>query len=245
VVRDDVAKTVTLYVNGVEDASSSYAGTVVGLQQTKLLGGATPVGFPGDFFNGLIDEPSIYSRALSAAEIQSIFTAGSAGKPTGSSIGVRVNLNLGTSTGIDGGIANFQNVIGSAGNDILTGSALGGVLVGGAGNDVLTASGGRNILVGGSGVDTLNGGNVGDIFIGGRISYYDEAARTVDTIALDALLAEWSRTDLSYQDRVDHLNGSVPGGLNGPYVLDNTTVFDDGVVDTIFAGPGQNWLLAS
>src|SRR5205085_6828151 len=31
-------------------------------------------------FNGLIDEPTIYNRALSDAEIQAIYSAGSAGK---------------------------------------------------------------------------------------------------------------------------------------------------------------------
>jgi hypothetical protein len=42
---------------------------------------------------------------------------------------------------------------------------------------------------------------------------HDETNRTVDTVSLDALLAEWSRTDLGYQDPVDHLSGSVPGGI--------------------------------
>jgi len=197
------------------------------------------------YWGGLIDEPSLYNRALSASEIQGIFAAGSAGKTTAASNGVSVNLNLGTATGIAGGIANIRNVIGSAGDDILTGSALGSVLMGGAGNDILTGGAGPNILVGGSGMDTLIGGNDGDILIGGILSYYNEAALTADTVALDALLAEWSRTDLGYQDRVNHLNGSVAGGLNDPYVLNDTTVFDDGVMDTIFAGAGQNWLLPS
>jgi hypothetical protein len=34
----------------------------------------------GQFFNGLIDEASYYSRALSGAEIQTIYNAGGAGK---------------------------------------------------------------------------------------------------------------------------------------------------------------------
>jgi hypothetical protein len=33
--------------------------------------------------------------------------------------------------------------------------------------------------------------------------------------------------------------------LNGLYVLNGTTVFDDGAVDAIFAGASQNWLLPS
>ena len=244
-VRDDVAKTITLYVNGVEDGRASYAGTAVALQQTKVVGTSQPVGFPGDFFHGRIDEPSIYSRPLTAAEIKSISDAGSAGKSGGSSEGVTVNLTLGTATGISGGVTNFRNVNGSAGNDILTGGKLGGVLMGGAGNDILTGGGGRNILVGGSGLDTLFGNRFGDILIGGQLSYYDEAAHRVDQVAVNALLAEWSRTDLGYQDRVDHLNGTVAGGLNGFYLLNSSTIFDDGFLDGIFVGPGQNWLLNS
>jgi hypothetical protein len=158
--------------------------------------------------------------------------------------GVTVNLETGVATDL-AGISEFRNVIGGSRDDTLTGSPLGSVLVGGAGNDVLTGGAGRNILIGGSGTDTLIGGNAGDILVGEQLSYYDEAAPTVDTVALDALFAEWCRTDLVYQDRVDHLSGSVAGGLNGLYVLNGTTVFDDGVVDDILAGAGQNWLLPS
>jgi hypothetical protein len=46
-----------------------------------LIGEDIDFGEPTGFaFNGLIDEASIYNRALSAAEIQSIYDAGSAGK---------------------------------------------------------------------------------------------------------------------------------------------------------------------
>jgi hypothetical protein len=78
VVRDDNAKTVTLYVNGVQDASVSYAGLpVLPLQGDKLLGGSSP-GFPNDSFDGLLDEVGLYNRALSATEIQNIFHSGGA-----------------------------------------------------------------------------------------------------------------------------------------------------------------------
>jgi hypothetical protein len=33
--------------------------------------------------------------------------------------------------------------------------------------------------------------------------------------------------------------------LNGLYVFNDTTVFDDGVLDAVFPGAGQNWLLPS
>ena len=48
---------------------------------------ACPACVGSRYFNGLIDEASIYNRALSAAEIQAIYSAGSAGKcPGGTAI---------------------------------------------------------------------------------------------------------------------------------------------------------------
>ena len=46
---------------------------------SSLLIGEHPV-FRGRYFNGLIDEVEIFSRALTQAEVQAIFNAGSAGK---------------------------------------------------------------------------------------------------------------------------------------------------------------------
>ena len=71
--------------------------------------------------------------------------------------GVRVNLPLGTATGLSGGIAKIQNVIGSDGNDILVGNG-GNVLQGGKGNDLLIAGATASTLLGGDGNDLLIGG---------------------------------------------------------------------------------------
>ena len=70
-----------IYLNGILDASNSVAYGAPDTSGTLKIG-AEP-GF-GEFFNGLIDEVQIYSRALSASEIQGIFNAGDAGlvKPT-------------------------------------------------------------------------------------------------------------------------------------------------------------------
>ena len=60
--------TARFYVDGVEVASSPFAG-VVGNSNTWRIGayGATPAGF----FDGLVDNVRIYDRALSASEVQS------------------------------------------------------------------------------------------------------------------------------------------------------------------------------
>jgi hypothetical protein len=65
----------TIYVNGVAVGSDSNA-NVIPDQATPLTIGEAE----GDYFNGLLDEVSIYNRALSASEIQAIHNVGSAGK---------------------------------------------------------------------------------------------------------------------------------------------------------------------
>lgn len=78
-VRDVVANEIRIYVDGVlymsypdsspGDMDHNFQGIIIG----SYDGGK-------DFFEGLVDEVEIYNRALSAAEIQAIFNAGSAGK---------------------------------------------------------------------------------------------------------------------------------------------------------------------
>jgi hypothetical protein len=222
VVRDDIAKTVKLYVNGAVDGSASYAGTVVGLQQTKVLGTSEPREFPNDFFHGLIDEPSIFNRALSAAEVQSIFAAGSAGKA--GLVGVYVNLQTGTATQLAGGIANIQNVTGSQFNDILVGNG-GNVLIGGAG---------RNLLIAGGAGSTLIGGNGEDILVGGTTAYDQNAT------ALAAILAEWTDPNLDYATRVANLIAGT-----GVPALNATTAHSNGGANTLTGGGGLDLFLGN
>jgi Ca2+-binding RTX toxin-like protein len=133
--------------------------------------------------------------------------------------GVTVDLATGTATAVAGGVRNIQNVVGGPGNNILVGDGNANVLVGGPG---------RNLLIGGGGPDTLVGGADEDILIGGSTAY------DTDPVALQAIMAEWGRTDLAFADRVDHiLNG---GGLNDPYLLNPSTVFDDGAANTLTGG---------
>lgn len=75
----------TLYLDGASIGSTpltqeGYASTYYYQLGTGITGGweaTTGDWFP---FAGVIDEPSIYSRALSAAEVAALFNAGSAGK---------------------------------------------------------------------------------------------------------------------------------------------------------------------
>jgi hypothetical protein len=109
---------------------------------------------------------------------------------------ITVDLPLNLASLVNQGAANsvfgISNVTGSVGNDLLVGDANPNGLIGGTG---------RNILIGGAGPDTLDASHAtsDNILIGGRTD--------LDTSvpALDAIFAEWTRTDLGFSDRVSDL----------------------------------------
>lgn len=163
--------------------------------------------------------------------------------------GVAVDLSAGTATNVRDGVSHVGVVIGgsaadtltgsadddvllgNAGNDVLSGGPGGNdVLVGGAGNDTLVGSPGRNILSGGAGSYTITGNAGEDVLVGGTTSY------DANMPALQSLMAEWKRTDLAYQQRIDHLTGTTTGGLNNGKLLTASTVKDDAVVDYLTGG---------
>ena len=77
--------TLRLYINGVLNAQGTPGASPVDSGCAFQIGGfyspaAGDCSYVGQFFNGLIDEVSYYKRALSGAEIQSIYNAGGAGK---------------------------------------------------------------------------------------------------------------------------------------------------------------------
>jgi hypothetical protein len=77
-VIDTAAGVMQIYVNGQLVASRATAGPLVPNTAPLTIGASdTPLTY---FFNGRIDEATVYNRALSAAEIQDIYLSGSAGK---------------------------------------------------------------------------------------------------------------------------------------------------------------------
>jgi Ca2+-binding RTX toxin-like protein len=171
---------------------------------------------------------------------------------------VTVNLATRLATGL-ASVTNVENVDGSPFDDSLTGDAqtnllrgnggrdtLSGldgndILVGGEGNDTLIGGNGRDILIGGLGADVLDGGAGDDILIGGRTTHEANDA------ALLALLAEWSRSDLSgtalqqYRTRIGNLRNGGASSLAGGYRLYSATVFDDATTDTLTGGADLDW----
>lgn len=124
--------------------------------------------------------------------------------------GALVNLADGTATGALGGISSIHRVIGSPGNDILIGD----------GGSILDGRGGRDILIAGDAASILLGGDGEDLLIAGTTSYDH------DQTALAAILAEWTRTDISYQARVANL--TTDNGSTAPKLKAGQTVFGNG-----------------
>jgi hypothetical protein len=144
---------------------------------------------------------------------------------TGYTTDVYVNLGTGVATDV-AAFRGIHSVTGGQGNSIL---------VGGGGDDELIGGSGRNLLIGGGGHDHLVAGSDDDILVGGRTAYDHNRP------ALEAIMAEWGRTDLSYEARVhDLLHGS--GGVPA---LNASTVFNDGAVDVLAGGKGRDLFFTS
>ena len=130
---------------------------------------------------------------------------------------------------------------GGDGNDTLTGGAnCSNILVGGNGKDMLVGGGQRDLLIGGNGADSINGGGGDDLMIAGSTAF------DANPTALRAIFAEWNTTTRDYATRVSNIFGTGSGTrLNGSYFLSLGNVFDDGKVDSIVGGSGQEWFLAN
>src|SRR5207249_6908353 len=69
-----------VYVNGALENSDAQPGLIDSIGTPVQIGGFMDPIFAGSFLPGVVDEATIYSRALSDSEIQSIVLAGPAGK---------------------------------------------------------------------------------------------------------------------------------------------------------------------
>ena len=128
-------------------------------------------------------------------------------------------------------------LFGESGNDRLKGGNGPNALVGGDGDDYLIGSQGNDVIIGGRGADRLIGNPGDDLLVAG---FTDHDA---NLIALCAILDEWSRTDQTYTQRVNHL--WYGGGLNGSYLLNDVTTHDDAAVDRLTGSSDRDWFFAN
>ena len=217
-------ESVRLFIDGTEIGSGTATNIAIGYglsDSNELYLGAYPGQSQQHYFSGKIDEASIYDRALSVAQIQSLFTSG---KSVETAEGVSVNLQLGEATGLFGGIANIQNVIGSSGNDVLVGN----------GGNVLSGGMGRDLLIAGAFSSILNGGGDEDILIAGTTDY------DRDQVALNSIIAEWSRT-ADYTARTANLSN----GSNQVPLLDASTVHSNGGLNVLSGNEGLDFFFGN
>jgi hypothetical protein len=110
-----------MYVNGVLENTNPILNLTRAPQPTRQLsiGNGTEFDRSDRWFSGLIDEAEIINRALSLAEIQAIFNAGSAGKCKGATA-AQVTVS-GRVTNIDGrGIGKVRVFLTGADGDVQT-----------------------------------------------------------------------------------------------------------------------------
>lgn len=126
-----------------------------------------------------------------------------------------VTANLATGTAQVGAsetdkLNSIENLIGSSGNDTLTGSDADNILMGGLGNDTLIGNGGDDVLEGGAGDDVLDGGEGDDTINGGDGGDVINAGAGNDTVdggaGNDIILAGAGNDTLAGGDGTDTLD---------------------------------------
>lgn len=195
------------------------------------------------------------------------------GFPAGTGVTVNLSRSGGQKqTPLEGGEASLwlsgtiEYLVGSSGDDSLTGNSAANVIRGGPGNDLIHGNGGTDllfgddgddvlyadsglaVLLGGEGNDTLVAGKKRSILIGGEgtDTLTGSSGQTVliggttaydeNDVALMAILKDWGGSG-SFKTRVARLRASA-----NPLAL-TTTVFDDLASDTLAGGSGYDWFL--
>ncbi|TFH16060.1 MAG: hypothetical protein E4H02_06500, partial [Lentisphaerales bacterium] len=144
-------------------------------------------------------------------------------------IPVTVDLVAGTATGTNG-VTGIRNLIGGAGDDVLTGNELANEIDGGAGNDVLAGGAGDDTLAGGVGDDTyaFSEGGGTDVVVENAGEGIDTFDYTAFTVAVAVDLAVGTATGASGAANIE----CVVGGLGQDDFVgtddDDTFSFEDG-----------------
>ena len=179
-----------------------------------------------------------------------------------------VNVNLATGVVFGGDatgdvIAHFRHVIGSSGNDTLTGDVYDNTLDGsegddridgGQGNDTLNGGSGVDTLLGGAGDDSLSGGTGNDTLIGGagadvldggqatqgttamNMASYETSAQAV-TIDLSSTTPQTGNSD---GDEVGDRFINIQGLIGSSY---NDLLKGDGLNNSLLGGAGNDTLI--
>lgn len=160
---------VAVTINGRSNTGGAAAGdTLSGIE--NLTGSSFDDTLTGTTANNVIDGGAGNDILAGGAGNDTLI--GGAGTDTASFASAIAPVNANLVTGIATGegtdtLIGIENLIGSGGNDTLTGDHNANVLAGGAGADSIAAAGGADTVLGGVGNDTIDGGSGNDVIHGG------------------------------------------------------------------------------
>lgn len=179
---------------------------------------------------------------------------GGAGNDTASysdaTAGVTVSLAVAGVQATGGGgndtLSGFENLVGSAFNDVLTGDAGANRLEGGAGNDTLDGGNGDDVLLGGAGDDILTGGlgidtaSYSDATVGVSVSLALLAAQATgagnDTLSgIENLIGSAFGDILTGDAGVNRIDGGAGNDIISGGLGDDVLIGGEGI-DTLFFG---------
>jgi hypothetical protein len=204
--------TLKLYVNGSLDTQMAVTGPIITTTQPVRIGGVTYR------FNGMVDEPSIYSRALSASEIQAIYNAGSAGKCF-TPVAPTITTQPTNQTSLVGGTATFS-VAASGTAPVSYQWSLNGTNITGAINPTLTLNNVQLTQAGSYSVVVTN------------IAGATNSASAVLTVVLPPVITQQptSQSVLSYSSASFTVSATGTGPLSYQWQFNGTNLVDGGNV---------------
>jgi Ca2+-binding RTX toxin-like protein len=165
-----------ILIGGAGNDTASYSDATVGVTVDLNLSGAQVTGMGSDTLSGIENLIGSAFNDVLTGDAGDNRIQGGAGDNTliggagidtvvysDSTVGVTVDLSIvgaqATGRGLDT-LSEFENLVGSAFNDVLTGDAGVNRIEGGAGDDTVSGGAGDDVLIGGDGVDRLFYGNM-------------------------------------------------------------------------------------
>jgi hypothetical protein len=231
--------------NSVERiVGSGFGDTLIGDGRANILHG----GSGNDTIDGAGGDDTISGGAdndtLTGGTGIDLADYSAATSPVTVSLALAGAQNTGATTGSDT-LSGFENLLGAAFADTLTGDGQANLLSGAGGNDTLNGNGGNDTLDGGLGADTLNGGADNDTFIVDDAGDVLAEALNQGTDTVNTALSSYSLFSIVNVERILFTGaGNFVGRGNG---LDNRIeggagndrfVVDQGGADRYFGGTG-------
>ena len=203
-------------------------GTDTFSEMENVTGGSGSDTITGDAGNNVINGGSRNDTISGGAGDDTLIGGAGTDTVTYANTGSAVNVNLttGLASGGDGNdtLSTFENIIGSAFDDTLTGSSGANVITAGDGNDIIDAGSGNDTVYGGEGDDTLIGGDGTDTLV------FTTSSDVTVNFVTGAATGEGSDTISGFE------NVTLGNG--------NNTVTTDGGANTITTGSGNDIITA-